>query len=511
MDKAVDGYHALFAVRDRVDREFRAVVNIAADEDVGLACLEGRGIRNHCAVSAKLHIRSFKQAAPIGGLSDRHQNIAARDRDRLVLVVNGSEAMLFIKDASALLEDDRRDFAVLGEYFFGTPSVHDGDSFFFYFRNFVLCSRHLFPGLETEHGHLAVRHAKSSAGHVSSHIAAADDYDIAGEPHGIVLINAAQEVDSCDHALSGFAGHAGKSASLKADRDVESLEAAGAELVDRNVPSDIDAALYFDAHAPDDLDLSFHDVFLKTEGRNAVHEHTAGAVLTLEDCDGILFRAQVISGAQTCRACADDCDGIVVPLIALTVLTDGQILRERVRRAVFYKIQFAKREELFDLIDSDRRVNKSARAAVLAAAIADRSADCRERIVLAYEFKSLLIAALRSHPDIALDCQVRGTCRLAGGCARVVTVDLVVVAVIGIPLVLAPDVVVGKFMHGIDHFAAICLAELLAQSRRAGGTYFHALAAGDAFGRVHMGAVCAAGHIGRIEELGCAQAVAAAR
>ena len=86
---------------------------------------------------------------------------------------------------------------------------------------------------------------------VSSHIAAADDYDIAGEPHGIVLINAAQEVDSCDHALSGFAGHAGKSASLKADRDVESLEAAGAELVDRNVPSDIDAALYFDAHAPD--------------------------------------------------------------------------------------------------------------------------------------------------------------------------------------------------------------------------------------------------------------------
>ena len=106
---------------------------------------------------------------------------------------------------------------------------------------------------------------------------------------------------------------------------------------------------------------------------------------------------------------------------------------------------------------------------------------------------------------------MRGTCRLAGGCARVVAVDLVVVAVIGIPLVFAPDVVIGKFMHRVDNLAAVSLAELLAQLRCSCGTYFHALAACDTFGRVHMGAVCAAGHIGRIEELGCAQAVAAAR
>ena len=353
--------------------------------------------------------------------------------------------------------------------------------------------------------------AKSGAGHVSRHIAAADDNDIAAQAHGIIQVDPAQEVNACDHAFRGFTGHAGKSAALQADRDVESLEAALAKLVYRNVSADIDAALYFDAHAFNDLDLSFHDVFLEAEGRNAVHEHAAGAFLTLKDCDGIPFRAQVISCAQTCRACADDGDRIVVPLIALTILTDGQILRERVRRAVFYKLQFAKREELLDLIDGDRLVNKTACAAVLAAAVADRTADCRERIVLADEFKSLLIAALRSHLYISLYCQVRGTCRLAGGCARIVTVDLVVVAVIGIPLILTPDVVVGKLVHRVNYLAAICLAELLAQSRRAGGTYFHTFAAGDALGCVNMGAVCAAGHIGRVEELGSAQAVAAAR
>ena len=85
------------------------------------------------------------------------------------------------------------------------------------------------------------------------------------------------------------------------------------------------------------------------------------------------------------------------------------------------------------------------------------------------------------------------------------------VAVIGIPLVFAPDVVVGELVHGVFHLAAVRLAELLAEFCRAGGTYFHALAAGDALGRIHMGAICAAGHIGRIEELGGAQAIAAAR
>ena len=66
-------------------------------------------------------------------------------------------------------------------------------------------------------------------------------------------------------------------------------------------------------------------------------------------------------------------------------------------------------------------------------------------------------------------------------------------------------------MHGICDLAAVGAAELLAESCGSCGTYLYALAAGDALGRVHMCAISAAGHVGRVEELGCAQAVAAAR
>ena len=66
-------------------------------------------------------------------------------------------------------------------------------------------------------------------------------------------------------------------------------------------------------------------------------------------------------------------------------------------------------------------------------------------------------------------------------------------------------------MHGIFDLAAIGAAKFLAQFRGTGRTYLHALTAGDALGRVHVCAISAAGHIGRVEELGRAQAVAAAR
>ena len=169
------------------------------------------------------------------------------------------------------------------------------------------------------------------ASYICRHIAAADHYDIAAKPHGIILIDTAKEIDACYHAFRGFAGHAGKSSALKADGNVEGLETAVTQLLNRYVFADFHAALYFGAHALNDLDLSFYNIFLKTERRNAIHEHTAGAVLTLKDCDGISFSAQVISGTEACRACPDDSNGIVIPLIAFAVLADGQGARPKRR------------------------------------------------------------------------------------------------------------------------------------------------------------------------------------
>ena len=131
--------------------------------------------------------------------------------------------MFFVEDADTLLEDDRRDFAVLGEHFLGPPSVHDGDAFFFHFRDLVFGRGHFLSGLEAEHCDFAICHAKCRASHICRHIAAADHYDIAAKPHGIILIDTAKEIDACYHAFRGFAGHAGKSSALKADGNVEGL------------------------------------------------------------------------------------------------------------------------------------------------------------------------------------------------------------------------------------------------------------------------------------------------
>src|SRR5690606_16080329 len=101
-------------------------------------------------------------------------------------------------------------------------------------------------------------------------------------------------------------------------------------------------------------------------------------------------------------------------------------------------------------------------------------------VVLADEPERFLIAAFSRHSYITLDREMRGTGRLARRGAGIITVDFVVVAVIRVPLVFAPDVVVGEIVHGIFHLAAVCPAKLLPQPGRAGGTYLHALSAGDA-------------------------------
>ena len=88
-----------------------------------------------------------------------------------------------------------------------------------------------------------------------------------------------------------------------------------------------------------------------------------------------------------------------------------------------------------------------------------------------------------------------------------VAVDAVAVAVILVPLVLAPFGSIRKLLARVlDRPAAG--AELLPEFYSPCGAEFDTTSAGNAVGGLDPGDVCAAGHIRGVEELGSAQSIA---
>ena len=126
-----------------------------------------------------MDLGAFQKIAPLRGLPDGHQNIAAGNGDRLFLVIDRGKAMLLVVDRYALLEYDRGDFAVFREHFLRAPSVHDGNAFFFHLCDLVLGRGHFAAGLQAEHCDFAVCHTKRCAGYVRRDIAAANYDDVA--------------------------------------------------------------------------------------------------------------------------------------------------------------------------------------------------------------------------------------------------------------------------------------------------------------------------------------------
>ena len=84
--------------------------------------------------------------------------------------------------------------------------------------------------------------------------------------------------------------------------------------------------------------------------------------------------------------------------------------------------------------------------------------------------------------------------RLAGRGAGVVAVDLRVFAVVDVPFIRAPGLIVRQ-LHLRIFDLAVFGAELLAQLGGADRADLHALAAGDAFGLVNVRAVGGGGHV----------------
>ena len=100
-----------------------------------------------------------------------------------------------------------------------------------------------------------------------------------------------------------------------------------------------------------------------------------------------------------------------------------------------------------------------------------------------------------------------GAGRLAGGCAGVVAVDAVLVAVVDGPLLRPPLSGVGQFLPRVNDRPALG-TQFLAQLHRTGGAVLHAAPTGHAVFLFHLGYIGRAAHVGCVEQLAGAQRVA---
>ena len=156
--------------------------------------------------------------------------------------------------------------------------------------------------------------------------------------------------------------------------------------------------------------------------------------------------------------------------------------------------------EFLYCIDSDRLVDCTSCAGILAATIAHPSAHCREWILPLDKLQSLTIFSFRSFLQIALDGDVSRAGSLARRRTGRVAVDTVAVTIVLVPFVFPP-------FHCIREFLTrICLrtlfgAEFLTEFHGSCWAILDTSSAGDAFRRFHLGYICASGHIRCVEEL----------
>ena len=100
-------------------------------------------------------------------------------------------------------------------------------------------------------------------------------------------------------------------AALTAYGDVKCLVALFFELVYGDVLADFNAALDFCAESLDYVDLGSDNILFKLVARNAVCHHTAGNGIFLEYRRLITHLSEIICGAESCGAAADDGDFLV--------------------------------------------------------------------------------------------------------------------------------------------------------------------------------------------------------
>ena len=151
-------------------------------------------------------------------------------------------------------------------------------------------------------------------------------------------------------------------------------------------------------------------------------------------------------------------------------------------------------------IDSNRLVDGTSGAGILAATVAHPSAHCRERVLPLYQLQRLTVFSFRGLLQIALDSDVSRAGSLARGSTGRVAVDTVAVAIVLVPFVFAPFHCIREFLTRIG-LRTLFGAEFLTEFHGSCRAIFNTSSAGNAFFRLHLGNVCTSGHIRRIEEL----------
>ena len=142
------------------------------------------------------------------------------------------------------------------------------------------------------------------------------------------------------------------------------------------------------------------------------------------------------------------------------------------------------RYKLFDLVDCDRSVYVPSGALVLTSSVAYPSADCRQRVVLLYELKSIQISALGRELDIALYGDVRGAGSFARRCPALFSVVSRASEGLSCPSVFSPLKIVRKIR--VFELKRLLLTDLLTHEYGIVGACRCAFAAGDALLRVYF-------------------------
>ena len=175
----MQGDRALLAGCDRVYRELRAGVDVAADKDVRLGGLVGERIGDGGVAAAELDLAAVEEVAPLDALADGHQDEVRRDLLEFADIVLRGELVVCVEDGGAAFKFYARDPAVVNDNAVRAPGIVDLDALAAGLILLLRQRRHLFGLFKAEHRDLAGALADRGAGDVDGHVAAADDDDVA--------------------------------------------------------------------------------------------------------------------------------------------------------------------------------------------------------------------------------------------------------------------------------------------------------------------------------------------
>ena len=495
MHKAVQRDGRLLAGGDRVDGKARTGIDIAADKNVGLGRLIGQLVCLGGALPGRNQSADI-QLAPVDLLADSTDDrfdlqglkFAGADRLAAALLIRLAEGhLLYLQTADPAVPADDLD---------RRAQEAEPDTLVHGFLHFLRVGRHL--GLRAAIHNIGVfrPEAHRRAADVHCNVAGTDHRAPAADLRLFAEVDLTQEVHAAEYALQLFAGNAERSRLLCTDGKAEALVAFLTQLLNGNIPADLNAASELHTHLADDVDLGIEHILLQTEVRNAECQHAAGHLVAVEHRDGVALLCQIEGAAQSRGARADNGDLFGEGFAGLV---------DHLRDAAGLFVQVMVGDEALDLVNGDGLVHTAAGAFRLAALVADASADRRKRVLGADQIQRVLIAALGGKLQIALHGDVCGTCHLAGGCAAGQDV-LAVLAVIRVPDSPGSDVL-GEFFILLRLDVHRC-AELLPELQGICGADLDALGAGNAFGFVDLGHVVRADGIPRAEHQTYAQAEA---